>query len=465
MCKNLFLGASKYVSGRTACATHSFRVDLIADSFAIAFTAFRIILTTACQRINSLAAYFATKAEPRRLPSVLECPASIPSSNVESAHSSPSPPIRVLVVAARFLPDLGGIENHIYEITSRIAKRSDIQITVLTTDRSGSLPVREAFGGFTVVRCRSYPRNRDYYISPGIYQHIFNTHYDLIHCEGIHTAVPIFAMIAARRRQIPYIVTLHTGGHSLRFRNRLRSIQWRMLAPLLRDAALVIAVSRFEQEIFLKACRLDLSQFTIIRNGGDLPVDGCQFDAIPDHIVASGRLERYKGHQRIVEALPIVQRSIPGATLRILGSGPYEKDLKALVKRVGIEGSVTIEYIPPEDRRRMAEALGKAAVFASLSEYEANPVAVMEALALRIPTVGLDTAGIGDLVADGLVRGIPKHASAAAVAEVLVAALSRTTPTTGTGALPSWDTAASDTVSVYLNAAGANLKHRRPRDA
>ena len=45
---------------------------------------------------------------------------------------------------------------------------------------------------------------------------------------------------------------------------------------------------------------------------------------------------------------------------------------------------------------------------AALSEYEAHPVAVMEALALGVPAVGLDTAGIGDLVQDGLVRGVPR---------------------------------------------------------
>jgi glycosyltransferase involved in cell wall biosynthesis len=139
--------------------------------------------------------------------------------------------------------------------------------------------------------------------------------------------------------------------------------------------------------------------------------------------------------------------------------------LQALVKRMGIEGSVTIEYIPPLDRRRMAEALGKAAVFASLSEYEANPVAVMEALALGIPAVGLDTTGIGDLVADGLVRGIPKDASAATVAEVLAEALNGQPPTTGTGRLASWDMAASNVAGVYLNAARADLRRLGACDA
>jgi glycosyltransferase involved in cell wall biosynthesis len=44
--------------------------------------------------------------------------------------------------------------------------------------------------------------------------------------------------------------------------------------------------------------------------------------------VSCGRLERYKGHHRVIEALPLVQQTVPDATLHILGSGPYEKELR-----------------------------------------------------------------------------------------------------------------------------------------
>ena len=124
-------------------------------------------------------------------------------------------PIRVLVVTASFYPDLGGLETHVYEVTRRIAIRGDLKVTVLTTDRSGTRPAREELENFTVFRCRAYPRQRDYYFAPFIYQHILNENYDLVHCQGIHTAVPILAMMAARRKRIPYVVTFHTGGHSL----------------------------------------------------------------------------------------------------------------------------------------------------------------------------------------------------------------------------------------------------------
>jgi len=371
--------------------------------------------------------------------------------------------LRVLVVAARFLPDIGGIETHTYEVTRRLAQRGDLDLTVLATDRSGALPVREESEGFTVLRCRAYPRHRDYYFAPGIYRLIQHGDYDLIHCQGIHTAVPVLAMMAARRRRIPYVVTFHTGGHSSGIRHRLRDLQWHALGPLLRGAAALVAVSRFEQRLFEGACRISASRVRIIQNGGELPAGAAGTQPVPGRIVSSGRLERYKGHQRVIEALPIVQLTVPHATLRILGAGPYESSLRSLISTLDLQKSVAIQCIGPGDRDRMAEALGEAAVFAALSEYEAHPVAVMEALTLGIPTVGLDVAGVSDLVEDGLVRGIPADATPAVLADALVAALDQDRARAPVP-LSTWDTAAADLAQVYIEAAGARRGSRRSSD-
>jgi glycosyltransferase involved in cell wall biosynthesis len=384
--------------------------------------------------------------------------------NNQRPRSGTDRPLRVLVVAARFPPDLGGTENHTYEVSKRIAERSDIELTVLATDRSGTLPASEVMDGFTVRRCRAYPRQRDYYFAPDIYRLILRGDYDLVHCQGIHTAVPVLAMLAARRRGVPYVVTLHTGGHSSAFRRRSRATQWRILAPLLRRAAAIVAVSRFEQRAFQEACRVEASRFTVIPNGGNLPAGADRPAPVPGRIVSAGRLERYKGHQRVVEALPIVRQTIPHATLRIYGAGPYEQQLRARIGSLGVAQSAEIQYIAPDNRARVAAALCQAEVFAALSEYEAHPVAVMEALTLGIPTVGLDTAGVADLVSDGLVTGIPRDASPAAVAEALVGALAaggRGAP----AALPTWDDAAAALGRIYTGVAAAGSRIVRSHNA
>ena len=62
-----------------------------------------------------------------------------------------------------------------------------------------------------------------------------------------------------------------------------------------------------------------------------------------------------------------------------------------------------------------------------------------------------DTAGIGDLVQEGLVTGVPRDASPALTARVLVELL-QNTQTNDTPDLPTWDTAASDLAHLYVDA-------------
>ena len=110
---------------------------------------------------------------------------------------------------------------------------------------------------------------------------------------------------------------------------------------------------------------------------------------------------------------------------------------------------MTIEYIPPSDRERMANTLARAAAVVALSEYEANPVAVMEVLTLGTPTVGLNTAGIGDLIEDGLVKGVPKDAPPTVIARELVTALGNLRAN-NSPKLPTWDLAASEIARIYI---------------
>jgi glycosyltransferase involved in cell wall biosynthesis len=362
-------------------------------------------------------------------------------------------PLRVLMVCPRYLPEVGGTEMHIREVTRRLSALRSFEITVLATDRSRLLPRQEVIEGIPVLRVPAWPRGRDYYLAPGIGAVIRQSSWDLVHCQGIHTPVPLLAMIAARRAGIPYLITFHTGGHSSRLRNAMRTTQWLLAGPLLRNAAALVAVSDFEAVTLARQARLGDKQVVVIRNGGTLPSPRAGTAAVPGRIVSSGRLERYKGHHRVIEALPHVIREVPEAHLLILGSGSYESNLYKLARHLGISDRVSIRHIAPADRQGMATALAGSSVVAALSDYEAHPVAVMEALCVARPVVGYDVAGIGELFAAGWVRGVPRGAPAAAVAQELVKAMSSPSPVDH-AQLPSWDSCADQLAHVYLSALG-----------
>jgi glycosyltransferase involved in cell wall biosynthesis len=366
---------------------------------------------------------------------------------------APERPLRVLMVCPRYLPEFGGTEMHVHEVTRRLSALGNFEITVLTTDRSRRLAREEVVEGISVLRVPAWPRRRDYYLAPGIAAVIRQRRWDLVHCQGIHNLVPLIAMVSARWAGIPYLVTFHTGGHSSRLRNAMRATQWRLAGPLLRNAVSLIAVSRFEAAALAQHARLGDGRVIVIRNGGALPPPRPGTVAVPGRIVSSGRLVRYKGHQRVIEALPYVMRDVPEAHLLILGRGPYESDLYELARHLGVSARVTIKHVAPADRQGMATALAESSVVAALSDYEAHPVAVMEALCVGRPVVGYDIAGIGELVAVGWVRGVPRGAPAAAVAQELVKAMSSPS-LVDQAQLPSWDSCADQLAHIYLSSLG-----------
>ncbi len=361
-------------------------------------------------------------------------------------------PTSVLEVSPRFPPDLGGVETHVQQIASRLCCAGDLRITVAATDRHNEYAAVDFTGPYPVLRVRAWPARQDFYVAPGLWRLIRNGTWDVVHVQGIHTAVPLVAMRAARAAGIPYVVTFHSAGHTSALRQGVRSAQWKALAPLLRGASRLVAVSRFEQRLFGEAIGIDPDEILLIQNGGGLPAPLQPVDPVPGRIVSSGRLERYKGHHRVIEALPEVRRSVPDAHLHVLGSGPYEQPLRQLASRLGVGDLVTIRLVPPTDRHAMSVALAEAAVVAALSDYEAHPVAVMEALALGTPVVGADVAGVGDLVEDGLVTGVPADAGSDEIAAALVGAMGAPRPAV-TPALPTWDGAAARLGALYLEVA------------
>ncbi|MDO5628720.1 MAG: glycosyltransferase family 4 protein [Mobilicoccus sp.] len=359
--------------------------------------------------------------------------------------------MRVLQVSARYLPDLGGIETHVAEVSRRLAERDDVEVTVATTDVTQTYPRRDRIEGVDVMRVPAYPRGRDYYYAPGLAGIIARGDWDVVHVQGVHTLVPVVAMAAARRARVPYVTSFHTGGHSLSHRNAMRSTQWRVLGPLLRRAAALIGVSRFEADLVGGAARVAVGGVEVVRNGGGLPMPDPVHAIVPGRIVSSGRLVPYKGHQRVIAALPEVMKQVPEAHVRILGGGDVtsnEADLRALAERLGVADRVAIDFLPPGERLTMACALREAAVVAAFSEYEAHPVAVMEALSVGARVVGTDIAGIGELVDEGWVAPVAPDASPQTAAEAIVRAMDGER-LVDPDELPTWEGCTAALVEIY----------------
>lgn len=363
---------------------------------------------------------------------------------------APDVPLRLLMVTPRFLPDSGGVETHVYEVGRRLA-RAGVALTVLTTDRTGALPPSEDIDGIAVVRVRAHPRSWDLYLAPGLGAAIARLGGDVVHVQSYHSLVAPAAMLGALRARIPYVVTFHSGGHSSGLRRRLRAPQGAVLKPLLERAAELIAVSAFEAQAFSDRLGIARDRFAIVPNGAELPPAG-DAQPVPGLVVSVGRLERYKGHHRLIEALPELLRSVPEARLRIVGTGPYEPALRGLAQQLGVAERVEIGPVAASDRAAMASVLGSASVVALLSEYESHGLAALEAASTGRPVLVLGSTALQELVDAGVAVGVAPDSSASAIAAALEREIRRPTPR-GPAALPTWDDCAERLLALYTRVA------------
>ena len=366
------------------------------------------------------------------------------------------------MVTPRFAPLVGGVETHVLEVSRRLTERG-VSVTVMTIDESGNLPETELLHG---VRVRRYHANAPGGVSTALRRDLLTQagEFDVVHMQGVHTALPALALDAARRANLPSVLTFHTGGHSSRLRSAVRDLQWRVLRPALRKVDRLVAVCEYEVGYFSRRTGVPLTRFALIRNGATpLPVDPSP-GTLPTGtplIVCVARLERYKGQHRLIEAMPEILRREPGARLVLVGAGPYSSHLREQAERLGVGQRMEIMSFSPAERGRLGALLRRADVSALLSDYEAHPVAVMEAVALGVPTIVATGSGLTELATAGLVDGIAPDAPPGDIATAILETASRGRADTGDVALPTWDDTVDTLLELYSGMLAAPFTRNR----
>ncbi|HET8555183.1 MAG TPA: glycosyltransferase family 4 protein [Rhodanobacteraceae bacterium] len=179
-----------------------------------------------------------------------------------------------------------------------------------------------------------------------------------------------------------------------RHRGPRRKIQWAA-----EHAAAVVTVSRA-----LKGRLVDLDvdsgKVTVLRNGVDLeqfgPRDRLKIRASlgltgPVWLTA-GHLIEIKGVHIAIEALA----EFPDVTLLIVGSGPEERRLRALVQRLGLDSRV--RFVGAVPHAQLCDYYNAADALIHASSREGMPNVVLESLACGTPVVAAPFEGVAELL-------------------------------------------------------------------
>jgi glycosyltransferase involved in cell wall biosynthesis/GT2 family glycosyltransferase len=358
-------------------------------------------------------------------------------------------PLQVLMVTPRTPLRQGGVERHVREVSRRLVA-AGAGVDVLCTEPGGPPLTVEERDRVEIRSVRSWPAESDLYLAPRIWREMARKPWGIVHVQSYHTLVAPLAMLRALTLGIPYVLTFHGGGHSSKVRHRLRVVQRRALRPLLARAECLIAVARFEVELYSRELRLPREKFVLIPNGTDIaeaePVDGR--DPEPGVLASIGRLERYKGHHRVIEALPRVLERQPDARLLVVGTGPYEPALRRRAAELGVEDRVEFTSVPADDRSGMTELLRRVSLVVLLSEFETHPLVALEAAATRTPLLVANGSGLGELAEDGLARAVAPDETETAVADAIVEEL-RNPSERRKLELTSWDECANSLLELY----------------
>jgi phosphatidylinositol alpha-1,6-mannosyltransferase len=129
-----------------------------------------------------------------------------------------------------------------------------------------------------------------------------------------------------------------------------------------------------------------------------------------------------KGQDVLVEALPLVRERVPGASLLLVGSGPYRRRLERQVDRLGLRDHVVLTGSVPRAELPLHYAAGD--VFAMPCrtrnrglDVEGLGIVYLEASATGLPVVAGDSGGAPDAVLDGRTGHVVDGRDVRAVAE------------------------------------------------
>jgi colanic acid/amylovoran biosynthesis glycosyltransferase len=146
----------------------------------------------------------------------------------------------------------------------------------------------------------------------------------------------------------------------------------------------------------------------------------------PRKIFACGRLNPVKGHKYLIETVELLRNRGFEVRLQIAGEDEqggsgYHKELEKIIEDKSM--SECVELLGAVSEQRIRKGLEEAHVFALASLNEGIPVAVMEAMAMEVPTVVTNVGGTSELVDDGadavLVQSEKPEEMADAIAQVL----------------------------------------------
>jgi len=362
--------------------------------------------------------------------------------------------MKILMTATDFLPNIGGIANHIFNLAKAMKSLGHyVCVAHLTTDRR--LPTREEIDGLEVFRFKMIPYKRikrltALPITASVLTFIQRQAFDVLHCHELSNAWLLLRLLAPVRAKV---VTIHSSRFIRHTKKRLKRLQNKLK---LWFAGAAITPSEELREAV--ASLSDIPVF-FIPNGVDVELFHPSEDVKRSHpiIVCPRRLVPKNGVEYLLRAVPEIVAKFPNAEVRFAGSGRLMNHLRQMANELGVAKSVKfLGHIPYDDMPRIYQ---QASVVVIPSLVEATSLACLEAMASGCAVVATNIDGLRSLIEDAGNGLLVEPADSEAIADAVTTILADPSLAKKLGqkarertvADYSWKTQAQKTVQIYEN--------------
>ena len=140
-------------------------------------------------------------------------------------------------------------------------------------------------------------------------------------------------------------------------------------------------------------------------------------------LVTVARLEKHKGIDTVLEALPAIAERAPDVRYAVAGGGPERESLEKLAHKLGVADRV--RFLGQVSERDLPALYNLATVYVGASRraerigVEGFGIALVEASACGVPVVGGNSGGVPDAVRDGETGFLVPPEEPAAVVEAV----------------------------------------------
>ncbi|HEY8884664.1 MAG TPA: glycosyltransferase [Chloroflexota bacterium] len=297
--------------------------------------------------------------------------------------------MRIVHVYKNYAPTPGGIETHVRQLATGLARRGD-QVTVLVSSPTWRT-TEEQRDGVRVIRAGRWGELASTPISSRLIRELARLEADVIHVQVPYPVGELAYLLAGRGR--PLVVTYQSDVVRQRW---ARPVHEPLLRQLLGRATGIIVTSpayrqsstvlrAFADRCVVVPLAVDPSHFR-----PDLPAAAAirakwTSPEYPSLILFVGRFRAYKG-------LPYLMRAMAGVPARLLlvGGGRLEGDVRALIAELGLERQVAILGDVSDAALPAYHAAADVFVLPSIQRSEAFGIVLLEAMAAARPVISTE---------------------------------------------------------------------------